>query len=221
MININNAQATEILDENDENIGFLYRSYRSNIAHDELPQHLIDALVATEDIRFYEHSGIDYRSLFRVIVKTVILQDRSAGGGSTLSQQLVKNLFPRDYSYRFEIIPIKIKEAIIAKRLENIYSKEEILTIYLNTVSFPDNTFGIEAASQTFFNKPVNKLTVEESAVLVGSLKATYTYNPRIFPDNSITRRNVVLSQMLKYDKISAKTYQEAVEKEVALDYRP
>ena len=221
LININNAQATEILDENDENIGFLYRSYRSNIAHEELPQHLIDALVATEDIRFYEHSGIDYRSLFRVIVKTVILQDRSAGGGSTLSQQLVKNLFPRDYSYRFEIIPIKIKEAIIAKRLENIYSKEEILTIYLNTVSFPDNTFGIEAASQTFFNKPVNKLTVEESAVLVGSLKATYTYNPRIFPDNSITRRNVVLSQMLKYDKISAKTYQEAVEKEVALDYRP
>lgn len=148
--NIENAQATEILDENDENIGFLYRSYRSNVEYEELPQHLVDALVATEDVRFYEHSGIDYRSLFRVIVKTVILQDRSAGGGSTLSQQLVKNLFPRDYSFKLEIIPIKIKEAIIAKRLEKIYSKQDLLTLYLNTVSFPDNTFGIEAASQTF-----------------------------------------------------------------------
>ncbi|WMN11151.1 transglycosylase domain-containing protein [Marivirga salinae] len=221
LTNINNAQATEILDENNENIGFLYRSYRSNIKYDELPQHLIDALVATEDVRFFEHSGIDYRSLFRVLIKTVILQDRSAGGGSTLSQQLAKNLFPREYSYNFEIIPIKIKEAIIATRLEDLYSKEDLLTLYLNTVSFPDNTFGIEAASQTFFNKPVNRLTVEESAILVGSLKATYTYNPRIFPENSIERRNVVLSQMVKYNKISDKAYQEAIDKKIELDYHP
>ncbi|ADR20202.1 penicillin-binding protein 1A [Marivirga tractuosa] len=219
--NIKNAQATEILDENDENIGFLYRSYRSNVGYNELPQHLIDALVATEDVRFFEHSGIDYRSLVRVIVKTVILQDRSAGGGSTLSQQLAKNLFPREYSHRIEIIVIKIKEAIIAKRLEEIYSKEELLTLYLNTVSFPDNTFGIEAASQTFFNKPVKALSLEESAILVGSLKATYTYNPRIFPENSFERRNVVLSQMEKYDKLSEEEYQKAVAKEIKLDYRP
>ena len=186
-----------------------------------MPQHLIDALIATEDARFYDHSGIDYRSIIRVIVKTVILQDRSAGGGSTLSQQLAKNLFPREYSYRFEIIPIKIKEAIIAQKLEEIYSKDELLTLSLNTVSFPDNTFGIEAASQTFFNKPVNKLTVDESAILVGSLKATYTYNPRIFPENSFERRNVVLSQMLKYDKISEEVYHKAIEKGIELDYRP
>jgi len=219
--NIKNAQATEILDENDENIGFLYRSYRSNVKFEELPNHLVDALISTEDARFYEHSGVDYRSIFRVILKTVILQDRSAGGGSTISQQLVKNLFPREYSYNFEIIPIKIKEAIIAKRLERIYSKNDLLTLYLNTVSFPDNTFGIEAASQTFFNKSVNKLTIDESAILVGSLKATYTYNPRIFPDNSLERRNVVLSQMMKYEKISEEAYQKAIEKELKLDYSP
>jgi penicillin-binding protein 1A len=221
LVNIQNAQATEILDENDENIGYLYRSYRSNVNYDELPQHLIDALVATEDVRFFEHSGIDYRSLLRVIVKTVILQDRSAGGGSTLSQQLVKNLFPREYSHRIEIIAIKIKEAIIAKRLEEIYSKEELLTLYLNTVSFPDNTFGIEAASQTFFNKSVKDLSLEESAILVGSLKATYTYNPRIFPENSLERRNIVLSQMKKYDKLSKEDYEKAIAKEIKLDYHP
>lgn len=123
---------------------------------------------------------------------------------------MAKNLFPREYSHRIEIIVIKIKEAIIAKRLEEIYSKEELLTLYLNTVSFPDNTFGIEAASQTFFNKPVKALSLEESAILVGSLKATYTYNPRIFPENSFERRNVVLSQMEKYDKLSEEEYQKS-----------
>ncbi|MGM0582291.1 MAG: penicillin-binding protein 1A [Bacteroidota bacterium] len=221
LTNIKNAQATEILDEHDENIGFLYRSYRSDVEYEDLPQHLIDALVATEDVRFFDHSGIDYRSLFRVLIKTVILQDRSAGGGSTISQQLVKNLFPREYSYKLEILVIKIKEAIIAKRLEEIYSKEDLLTLYLNTVSFPDNTFGIEAATRTFFNKQVDELTLEESAILVGSLKATYTYNPRIFPKNSLERRNVVLYQMRKYNKLSEDDYESTISKEIEIDYRP
>lgn len=219
--NIKNAQATEIVDENGENLGYLYRNFRSNVEYEDFPDHLVDALVATEDVRFYEHSGIDYRSLIRVLIKTVILQDRSGGGGSTISIQLVKNLFPREYSNKFEILVIKIKEAIIAQRLEQIYSKEDLLTLYLNTVSFPDNTFGIDAASRTFFNKPVNKLALDESAILVGSLKATYTYNPRIFPENSIERRNVVLSQMEKYDKITEEIYDELVEKDIQLDYRP
>jgi len=219
--NIKNAQATEILDEQEKNIGFLYRNYRSNIGFEELPQHLVDALVATEDVRFFEHSGIDYRSLGRVLIKTVVLQDRSGGGGSTLSQQLVKNLFPREYSNKFQLLVIKIKEAIIAQRMEQIYSKEELLTLYLNTVSFPDNTFGIKAASRTFFNKPVDKLALDESAILIGSLKATYTYNPRIFPENSIERRDIVLFQMQKYDKISKDVYQSMIEKKIKLDYHP
>jgi penicillin-binding protein 1A len=221
LTNFKNAQATEIVDGNGENIGFLYRSFRSNVEFEDFPDHLVDALVATEDVRFFEHSGIDYRSLFRVLIKTVILQDRSGGGGSTISQQLVKNLFPREYSNKFEILIIKIKEAIIAQKLEQIYSKDDLLTLYLNTVSFPDNTFGIEAASRTFFNKPVNRLELDESAILVGSLKATYTYNPRIFPENSVERRNVVLSQMEKYDKITEEVYNEVVKKEIKLDYRP
>jgi penicillin-binding protein 1A len=219
--NIKNAQATEIVDENGENIGFLYRSFRSNVEFEDFPDHLVDALIATEDVRFFEHSGIDYRSLIRVLVKTIILQDRSGGGGSTISQQLVKNLFPREYSNKFEILVIKIKEAIIAQKLEQIYSKEDLLTLYLNTVSFPDNTFGIEAASRTFFNKPVNKLELDESAILIGSLKATYTYNPRIFPENSKERRNVVLSQMEKYDKITEEIHNEHIKKDIHLDYHP
>jgi len=221
LTNIQNAQATEILDEREENIGFLYRNYRSNIKFEALPTHLVDALVATEDVRFFEHSGIDYRSLVRVLIKTVILQDRSGGGGSTLSQQLVKNLFPREYDNKLELLIIKVKEAIIAQRLEKIYSKEDLLTLYLNTVSFPDNTFGIKAASRTFFNKPVGKLTLDESAILIGSLKATYTYNPRVFPENSIERRDIVLFQMQKYDKISKDVYQSTIEKEIELDYHP
>ncbi|WMN06652.1 transglycosylase domain-containing protein [Marivirga arenosa] len=219
--NIENSQATALLSDSGENIGFLYRTYRSNVAYEDLPKHLVDALVATEDVRFFEHSGIDYRSLVRVLVKTVILQDRSGGGGSTLSQQLVKNLFPREYSNKFELLIIKIKEALIAQKLESIYSKEELLTLYLNTVSFPDNTFGIEAAARTFFNKPVNKLDLDEAAILVGSLKATYTYNPRIFPENSIDRRDIVLSQMRKYKKISEEEYKSAKSKAIELNYTP
>lgn len=221
LTNIKNAQATEIIDENGESIGFLYRKYRSNVEFDDLPEHLVNALVATEDVRFFEHAGIDYRSLFRVLVKTVILQDRSSGGGSTITQQLVKNLFPREYSNKFEVLIIKIKESIIAQKLEEIYSKEDLLTLYFNTVSFPDNTFGIEAASRTFFNKSVQKLTLTESAILVGSLKATYTYNPRIFPENSKRRRNVVLAQMNKYDVITDEVFAQNQKQDINLDYHP
>lgn len=219
--NIENAQATVLLDEHEEKLGYLYRSYRSDISYAELPEHLVNALVCTEDTRFYEHGGVDYRSLLRVLVRTIIMQDRSAGGGSTLSQQLVKNLFPREHQYKFQLLITKIKEGIIATRLEEIYSKEEILTLYLNTVSFPDNTFGIKAAAQTFFNKKVTELNVLESASLVGSLKATYTYNPRVFPDNNKGRRQVVLSQMLKYEKLSEEKYNELKEEDLELDYHP
>ncbi len=217
---VNNPQATQLLDETGENLGYLYNFYRSDIEFSDLPQNLIDALITTEDARFFEHSGIDYRSLARVMVKTILLQDRSAGGGSTITQQLVKNLYPRDYSNKFQLLIIKIKEAFIAQDLEEIYSKEEILTLYLNTVSFPANTFGIQAASKTFFSKPVSQLTVTESAILVGSLKATYSYNPRIFPEASLQRRNIVLSQMNAYGKLDDKRYKEALEKPIDLTYK-
>lgn len=217
--NIQHQQATQIVDKNEATIGVLFRVYRSNVAYKELPKNLIDALVATEDARFYDHNGIDYRSLGRVLFKTVLMQDRSAGGGSTITQQLAKNLFPREINTKFDLLIAKMKELLTARRIESIYSKEEILLLYLNTVNFPDNTFGIGAAAQTFFSKKVSELTLTESAILIGSLKANHTYNPRLFPENSLNRRNVVLGQMRKYGKIDENAFQSAQKKPINLKY--
>lgn len=134
-----------------------------------LPDHLVKALIATEDARFYRHHGIDSRATLRVILKSVILRNPNSGGGSTLSQQLAKNLFPRK-DYGLLSLPVaKVREVLIALRLEKIYSKNELLELYLNTVSFGENTYGIETASLTFFSKYPDSLTIEESAMLVGS----------------------------------------------------
>jgi len=217
--NIEHQQASKIVDMNGEQVGYLFRVYRSNVEFDELPDHLIAALLSTEDARFYNHNGIDYRSLGRVLVKTVLLQDRSAGGGSTITQQLVKNLFPREINNKFDILVAKIKELLIARKIEKIYEKNQILALYLNTVNFPDNTFGIGAAAQTFFSKEVNDLTIEESALLVGSLKANHTYNPRLFPERSKQRRDIVLSQMYKYDKLEEEAFNRIIEKPITLNY--
>ena len=176
---------------------------RTNATFEELPSHLIDALIATEDVRFYQHKGVDYYSLFRVAIKTLLLGNASSGGGSTLTQQLAKNLFPRSDGGLLSLPVSKVKEMIVAKRLENVYEKDEILTLYLNTVSFSNNAFGIETASKRFFNKKPSELHVEESAILVGMLKATTLYNPRRNPDKSKMRRNVVFGQMEKYGFIS------------------
>ncbi|WP_338039012.1 biosynthetic peptidoglycan transglycosylase [Maribacter litopenaei] len=139
-------------------------------------------MISIEDERFYEHSGVDYPSLLRVGLKTILMGDESSGGGSTISQQLAKNLYPVKDRKPTNIVIDKIKEMFIAGRLEDIYDKNQILTHYLNTVSFGDNTFGIESASLKFFNTRTKDLSVEEAATLVGMLKATYGYNPRIFP---------------------------------------
>ncbi|MGL1885192.1 MAG: transglycosylase domain-containing protein [Reichenbachiella sp.] len=204
---ISNSQSTLVYDKNQEVLGKYYLFDRTSIKFDDLPKHLIKALIATEDARFFEHNGIDNRSLFRVLIKTIILGQRSAGGGSTISQQLAKNLYPRDNYSKFGLAISKVKESIIALRLEEVYSKEKILTLYLNTVSFPDNTFGIESASERFFSKHVSKLNVQEAALLIGSLKATYTYNPRLHPEKSKERRNTVLYQMVKYEYLPPGKY--------------
>ncbi|MEH6407077.1 MAG: transglycosylase domain-containing protein, partial [Leeuwenhoekiella sp.] len=191
--------ATQILDRNGEVIGKYFIYDRRPIAFNEIPPHLAEALVATEDARFYEHDGIDKRSLLRVLFKTILMQDDSAGGGSTLTQQLAKNLFGRPDAGSLGLVVSKFKEFIIAQRLEDVYSKNEILNLYLNTVPFPDYTFGIESASQKFFNKTTRDLTSNEAAILVGTLKANHSYNPRLFPERAKQRRNVVLSQMIHY----------------------
>ena len=199
-----NATASVVLSEEGELIGKFFSENRTNISYDLIPSHLIDALIATEDVRFFKHKGIDPKSLVRVLVKSIILNNRSSGGGSTISQQLAKSMFGRENYGRLTMLIIKIKEAILANRLENIFSKEEILTLYLNTVPFGENVYGIEAASRRYFNKKVEELNIEESAVLIGMLKANNFYNPRLHPENARDRRNVVLSQMKKYDFLDA-----------------
>jgi len=198
-------RASEVFSADSVLIGKYFLFDRQPIQYEAVPKNLTEALVAIEDERFYDHSGIDYKSLVRVALKTILMQDQSAGGGSTISQQLAKNLYPREKSGKFNLAISKFKEMIIANRLETMYSKEEILMLYLNTVSFGDNTFGIESASLKFFNKSARELELQESATLVGMLKATYGYNPRVFPENSLNRRNLVLQSMYSNDFISQK----------------
>lgn len=200
---VQNPLATQIFSADSVLLGKYFIQERSNVRFEQIPKHVIDALVSTEDVRFFKHHGIDSRSFLRVLFKSILLQNESSGGGSTITQQLAKNLYPRK-DYAMLSLPInKIREAIVAGRLEKIYNKNEILTLYLNTIPFGDNTFGIEAAAQRFFSVPTHLLTMEKGAVLIGMLKASYAYNPRIFPERATLRRNVVFAQMKKYDKLS------------------
>lgn len=221
LANIRQSEATEIYAEGGELLGKYFIFDRQLIEFNQIPSELIDALIATEDSRFYKHNGVDRRSLARVIFKTILLQDESAGGGSTLSQQLIKNLYPRKEHGIFSMPVNKVKEGILATRLEKVYAKDEILTLYLNTVPFGDNTFGIESASEKFFGKSAENLALEESAVIVGMLKASYRYNPRLFPERSQLRRNVVLNQMQKYGYLTNEEYRIVSKKPLTLFYRP
>jgi len=204
LLTFKNAAATSVLSSEGELIGYIFSENRTNIFYRQITPDLINALIATEDSRFFDHKGIDSRSLFRVLFKTILLNDQGSGGGSTITQQLAKNMFGRKKSGRFALLVIKTKEAILARRLEKSFSKEEILTLYLNTVSFGENMYGIETASRRYFNKKVEQLKTEESAVLIGMLKANTLYNPRINPANATARRNVVLNQMAKYNYLKA-----------------
>jgi len=217
---IEQAKATLIKSSEGELLAKIYSQNRDPLSFVQMPQHLRDALTATEDERFYQHSGVDYRSLVRVLFKTILLGDRSAGGGSTISQQLAKNLFGRpDFSW-FSMPVNKVKEIIIARRIESIYSKDDIITLYLNTVSFSENTFGVGAGSLRFFNCLPSKLKPEESAVLIGLLKANTYYNPRLNPEPALQRRNTVLAQMARSEKISEAERDSLQALPLKLDYR-
>ena len=183
---------------------------RSYVTYDELSPNLVQAAVATEDVRFYNHSGIDFKSLGRVIFKTLLGGDSSQGGGSTITQQLAKTLYPReDVSSRIpgvstlRMVGIKLKEWVTAVKLERSYTKNEIITMYMNQVFFGSNAYGIKAAAQTFFAKTPSDLTVEEAATLVGMVNKPTRYNPALNPDKSLVRRNFVISQMEKAGYLS------------------
>lgn len=220
ILNIKQAEASILLDANQELLGKYFIFDRQIVEYEDLPKHLVDALIATEDVRFYEHNGIDYTSLFRVFFKSILLQDDSSGGGSTISQQLAKNIYGRgDYGW-FSMPVNKTKEMILASRFEDLYSKEEIIAMYLNTVAFSENVFGIESAAQRFFSTSAKDLDVSQSATLVGTLKAPHSYNPRLFPERSQLRRDVVLQQMEKYGYISKELKTESSEQPLAVTYR-
>ncbi len=179
------------------------RANRIFVAYEDLPPSLIQALIATEDVRFHEHSGIDYRALVRAIIKRGVLQQKSAGGGSTITQQLAKQLYSAKAASIEERLLQKPIEWVIAIRLEKFYTKEEIITMYLNYFDFLHNAVGIKTAAKTYFSKEPKNLTTLESATLVGMCKNPSLYNPVRFADRCRERRNVVLGQMLKAGYLS------------------
>jgi penicillin-binding protein 1A len=190
--------ATEVYSCDGELLGKYYLENRSPCKYDELSPHLINALKATEDVRFEKHSGIDIRALGRVLAGVITRSNK--GGGSTVTQQLAKNLFPRDPDAgKLQTIVTKFKEWVVAVKLEREYAKNEILAMYLNTVDFGNNSMGIKSAAATYFNKTPKDLTIEESALLIGMLKAPTKFSPKRNPTASLQRRNVVLDQLHKY----------------------
>jgi len=224
--------ASEIISSDQQLLGKFYLQNRSVANFNELSPSLVKALVATEDARFYSHSGIDFRGLGRVLFKTVILGQHK-GGGSTITQQLAKNLFPR--SLNENIIIIKFKEWITAIRLERNYTKDEIMAMYFNTVSYGSGAYGIKAASRIFFNTTPDSLKIEEAALLVGIVNAPTMYSP-IPPHHpkdslrirrrrrSLIRRNIVLTQMEKYKvypNLSHEKYDSIKKLPIKLNYKP
>ncbi len=195
--------ATEVISADGKPIGRFYVENRSYVDYEELSPYLVKALVATEDERFYEHSGIDVRSLFRVFVKTVIFRNASSGGGSTITQQLAKMLFHEQAQSFSERLLQKLNEWVIAVKLERSYTKEEIIAMYLNKVGYVYDAYGIESAAYTFFGCKAKDLKIEQAAVLVGMLKNPALYNPVRRPEMVMERRNVVFAQMLKQRYIS------------------
>lgn len=199
--NPKNSLATEIISEDGKVLGKYFYENRSNIKYEDLPQNLINALIATEDVRFRSHTGIDVRALLRAVKGQLLGQD--AGGASTVTQQLAKMLFTDRPSSGFERVMQKFKEWIIAVRLEKQYTKDEIIAMYFNKYDFVNNAVGIKSAAQVYFNTTPAKLSTVESAMLVGMLKNSALYNPNRRDSLTRARRNVALSQMDKYSLLA------------------
>ena len=235
--------ATEIYGDNGHIIGTFFVQNRSYIQYEDLfpedsTQHIaldghmvppvVAALIATEDERFRSHSGIDIPSLFRVGIKTIVLRDHSQGGGSTITQQLAKNLFPRDtvrdrgkIGRTMKLVQSKFKEWITAIKLEHNYTKEEIAAMYLNTVAYGSNAYGIKSAASTFFGKAPNELNLQEAAMLVGVVNAPTRYSPVRNPESALTRRNLVINRMRKVGAISRNVCDSLTALPITLNYKP
>jgi penicillin-binding protein 1A len=209
--------ATEVISSDGNILGTYFIQNRSNAKYKDLSPNLVNALIATEDVRFYKHSGVDLKGTFAIIFYSAIGKKR---GSSTITQQLAKNLFPRKKQNIFNIGIIKLKEWLTAVKIERNYTKEEIITMYFNTVDFGSNSYGIKAAAKTYFGKTPIKLSIDESALLVGILKGTTVFSPIKNPERAIKRRNVVLEQMEKYGFISEAQLTENTSKELNLQFQ-
>ncbi len=204
--NPRSSLASEVYSADGKLLGKYFIENRSNIHFEDLSPNVVNALIATEDARFDRHSGIDIKAIFRLFFG--VITGSSKGGGSTITQQLAKNLFPREPDYSFaELVVMKLKEWVTAIKLERNYSKEEILAMYLNTVDFGSQSYGIKSAAKTYFNKLPSDLNPEEAALLIGILQRPSWLSPVRHPDRALERRNVVLKQMEKYDYIGEKEY--------------
>jgi penicillin-binding protein 1A len=201
--NPKNQLATEIISSDGVVLGTYFKENRTPVKYEEISPNVINALIATEDIRFYGHSGVDLRAVVRVIVGT-----GKRGGGSTITQQLAKMLFPReDFSNPISKIVRKLREWVMAIKLERRYTKEEILTMYLNKFDFLYLAVGIKSAAKVYFSTSPDSLKLEQAAMLIGMCKNPSLYNPLRRPEQTLERRNVVLGQMYKYGFISKEQF--------------
>lgn len=219
--NPNTSLATKIISADGVVLGTFFQENRIEVEFEDINPHVINALIATEDIRFHKHTGIDFRALARVAIRTLGRGDQSSGGGSTISQQLAKLLFPRErFSSSIDIALRKFREWVIAVKLERAYTKEEIIALYLNKFDFLHNSNGIKMAAEVYFNKCQSELTIEESAMLVGMLQNPALFSPIRAPEKTQHRRNTVLSQMKKQEKISQQEYDSIAAQPIVINFQ-
>ena len=225
--------ASELYSSDNLLLGKYFRYNRSPVKFDELSDELITTLLVTEDIRFYDHSGIDFKGVVRAtygVAKNIITFGNSGleGGGSTITQQLAKNLFKirREKKGKLSDIPFlgliisKAKEWIVAVKLEEFYTKKEILAMYLNTAEYGSNSYGIKVAAKTYFNKIPSQLNYNESSIIVGLLNKPTKYNPYFNPENALDKRSEILYNLFKYDIISRSTYDSIKVQGLDLNYK-
>lgn len=219
LLNPKNNLATIVYSGDMKILGKYYSENRVNVNFSELDSDIVKALIATEDARFYEHSGVDAKAIGRAM--TGFARGGNQGGGSTISQQLAKMMFPRENLSKIELAVRKVKEWIIASKLEKLYTKEEILSLYLNKFDFLNLAVGIKSAAQIYFNRSQDSLNMEQAAMLVGMAKNPAYFNPIRFPERTLQRRNVVMSQMLKYGYLSEQKFDSLKVLPLDLSFRP
>ena len=218
--NPNNAVSTTIYSADYEVLGSYYNENRIEISYEELSPYLVKGLIATEDKRFYNHSGIDLKSLFRAVTLAFV-PGQDGGGGSTLTQQLAKNLFHQNFEKAGALTRLsqKLKEWVLAAKIERTFTKEEIINLYLNTIGFHYNSYGIKTAAFTYFYKTPKELKPEEAALLIGMLNAPARFNPRLHEERATERRNLVMRRMVEAGAITQHQYDSLSKLKIKLNF--